>query len=243
MRIAVIADSHYSSTLKVTCRVRQTGIADTIIRQAVTTLNDVWHPDVTLLLGDMVNSGACSHGHADLQRLAEESAKLKSPCLAIPGNHDGTPDLFYRAFPRPAEISDVAGVRFILNQNDDLKRPGWNAWRSEAGLELLRRARRGYTGPIVSVQHVPVFPEGAVSCPYNYENWRDIVELEEACGVSLSLAGHFHSGYGPLVSGRVTRVAASAICEPPFAMLIIDFAEDRTAIQRIFLDIKGGVTC
>ncbi len=224
MRIAVLTDSHYSSTETVTCGTRQTGIADMIMRRAAFRLNRLIRPDVTILLGDMVNAGHLASGQEDLRTLWQHVKLISSPVIALPGNHDGTPDQFYQTAPRPEPTVEVAGVRFVINI--DPERPRYNAWRGEHDITRLAAARSSWQGPIVSLQHVPVFPPGLHSCPYNYVNAAEVTAAEAAAGVTLSLAGHHHAGFGPFVADGVTYLAAPALCEAPFPILIIDLDTD-----------------
>ena len=228
MRIAVLTDSHYSSTEATTCGTRQTGIADMIMRRAVFRLNRLLRPDVTILLGDMVNAGHLASGQGDLRTLWQHVKLISSPVIAIPGNHDGTSDAFYQTATRPEPMVEVAGVRFVINI--DPERPGYNAFREDHDLARLAAARQGWSGPIVSLQHVPVFPTGLHSCPYNYVNAAAVTAAEAAAGVTLSLSGHYHAGFGPLNAGGVTYLAAPALCEASFPIILID------------LDEKGNLT-
>ncbi|HQC52922.1 MAG TPA: metallophosphoesterase, partial [Lentisphaeria bacterium] len=195
MRIAVLTDSHYSSTEATTCGARQTGIADILMRRAAFRLNRLLRPDVVILLGDMVNAGHLASGQDDLRTLWQHVKLISSPVIAIPGNHDGPVDDFYQVAPRPAPIVDIAGVRFVVNL--DPERPGYNAFREERDLARLAEARQDWRGPIVTLQHVPAFPLGLHSCPYNYVNAAAVTAAEAAAGVTLSLSGHYHPGFDP----------------------------------------------
>lgn len=99
MRIAVLTDSHYSSTEATTCGARQTGIADILMRRAAFRLNRLLRPDVVILLGDMVNAGHLASGQDDLRTLWQHVKLISSPVIAIPGNHDGPVDDFYQVAP------------------------------------------------------------------------------------------------------------------------------------------------
>ena len=72
--------------------------------------------------------------------------------------YQGALEEFYRVFERLGEIEDIAGVRLLsfFDQED----PGYNARRSEHDLSRFCRARDNYTGPLLSVQHVCLYPPG-----------------------------------------------------------------------------------
>ena len=222
MRIAILADIHYSSYEQKTCRVRETGAADILLRRAVFRLNRLIRPDLTILAGDLVNRGDAGYGPHDMRVVAEQVGLLKSPVIVIPGNHDGPAEAFYEIFPKPERIVDFGGVRFVVNFADE-ERPGFNSWRAPGDIELIRKAREGFDGPLVTLQHTPCFPEGTADCPFNYVNAEEINAVEAANGVLLSISGHHHEGFKPFrASNGVTFFAAPALCEPPFRIAFVD---------------------
>ena len=79
--------------------------------------------------------------------------------VIIPGNHDGDPQAFFSVFGTPQKHLDIAGVRFAAFVDEE--RPGWNAFRSEHDLRGMKELRAGFDGPIVALQHVPLFPPPA----------------------------------------------------------------------------------
>lgn len=224
MRIAILADIHYSSIEQKTCGRRETGVADTILLRAVVRLNRLIRPDVTLVVGDLVNGGSAPNGRHDMELIRDTLKRLQSPALVIPGNHDGASDDFYEVFPRPERIVQFGNVRFVVNNNDP-ERPGYNSWRSPEDIEQIARARQGFDGHVVVLQHTPCIPAGAVQCPYNYVNAAEINAVEAANGVLLSISGHFHEGFEPFVSQGVTYFAAPALCQSPFVIRYVDLDE------------------
>ncbi len=222
MRIAILADIHYSSFEQKTCNVRETGVADTLLLRAVCRLNRLIRPDLTILAGDLVNRGAEAYGPHDLTVIARLVKALKSPVIVIPGNHDGPADAFYNYFPQPERIVDFGDIRFVVNLADE-ERPGYNSWRAPQDIALIAQARQGFDGPIVTLQHTPCYPEGTADCPYNYTNAAEITAAEAASGVLLSLSGHHHEGFSPFrAANGVTYFAAPALCEPPFRITFVD---------------------
>lgn len=221
MRIAILTDIHYSSCEERTCNVRETGAAHILLQRAVSRLNRLILPDVTILAGDLVNRGDSEYGPHDMQVIAEQLKLLQSQIIVIPGNHDGPAEKFYKFFPEPERIMELEGVRFVVNWEDE-ERPGYNAWRSPCNIDLIRQARCGFSGPVITLQHTPCFPAGTNNCPYNYINSAEINAAESANDVLLSISGHHHEGIKPYQAGKVTFFTAPALCEAPFRISCAD---------------------
>ena len=147
LRIAAIADTHYHAGDLASCGKRRTAIADILLLRAVRRLNRCVRPDLTVLLGDLIDDPSSAQAEAELQRLKGIVDLLKSPVIVIPGNHDGGIGRFYSVFPRPADLMDMGGVRFVIFL--DPEEPGYNARRTDADLRRMDCARAGHAGPIV----------------------------------------------------------------------------------------------
>lgn len=245
MRIAILSDIHYSSYEQKTCNVRETGVADILLRRAVFRLNRLIKPDLTIVAGDLVNRGEQSYGQHDMQIIAEQLKLLQSPLIVIPGNHDVAPEKFYDFFPRPERIVEFDNIRVVINYNDE-ERPGYNSWRAPQEVDLISKARQGFDGHIITLQHTPCFPAGTSDCPYNCVNSDEVNAIESANGVLLSISGHHHEGFKAYRAGNnVTYFAAPALCEAPFTMTFVDI--DRASgtmqwhIDNLQLDRKLGL--
>lgn len=203
-----------------TCGCRHTGMAAVILRRAVFRLNRLIKPDLTILLGDLIDNGNGPQAADDRKVLHEQIKLLQSPVIALPGNHDGAPDRFYEVFPRPPDILELGKVRFV--NNIDEERPGYNAFRTQDGLDLLRQARQNWSGLIVSLQHVPILPPGTSPCPYHYENDQEILQDFRNQGVALAISAHYHPGVAAFIQDGTTFAVAPALCEEPFNLLLVE---------------------
>lgn len=228
MKIAVLADIHYGSSSPPV--ERRSEIGDVLLRRAVRRLNRYLRPDVTLLLGDLLDDGEAPDAPGRRAALAAIVGEIESPAIVIPGNHDGDADRFYAEFTRPAPTLDVAGVRFV--SFIDPEEPGWNARRTRRDLERLKEARRGHDGPLVCLQHVPLLPPGRSDCPFNLTNAGEVIETSRASGVTLTIAGHHHPGTPLVREGDVTFVVAPGLCEKPFPFCIIELEKGRVSLER-----------
>jgi len=227
--IAVIADVHYGEDCPNSSR--RCSIADILLERAVRRLNGLIRPDAVLVLGDLLDDGNAPGAEERLQTLRDILDKLDAPYLALPGNHDGDAEQFYRVFDRPAAVEDIGGVRFLAFVDKD--EPGFNATRSAEDIERMRKARADHNGPIVALQHVCLFPpeQGRVA-PYNYTNAADVITALKKAGVVLSVSGHHHHGTENTRDGGVTFVNAPGLCEAPFPFLTITMDADRVESER-----------
>lgn len=229
MTIVVIADLHYGEDAPGSKR--RCSIADILLERAVRRLNRLVRPDVVLVLGDLVDAGEKPGAAERLRSLRIILDKLDCPYLAIPGNHDGDEEQFYRAFDRPKDVVDIAGVRFLPFV--DKGEPRYWASRTEVDLNRMRAARAGYDGPLVSLQHVCLFPPGDQPVtPYNYTNAAEVIKVMKEVGVTLSVSGHHHLGGADTGDGSVTFVNAPGLCEAPFPFLEITLDGDRVETRR-----------
>lgn len=230
IKIAVVADTHYESRGNILFPSQRGDIADILFLRAVHRINRIIRPDLTVILGDIHNAGGMPEGMKQLERIREIAARLKSPWLIIPGNHDAPPELFYSVFPRPAETTDINDVRFVPFL--DPEEPGFNARRTGPDLARMKRARKNWHGQIVMFQHVPLFPPDRVNCPYNYVNANDIIAAMRRNGIVLAISGHYHEGLELINDNGVNFLAAPALCQPPFSFLEIDLINGDVTVTR-----------
>ncbi|MDT8390721.1 MAG: metallophosphoesterase [Lentisphaeria bacterium] len=230
MKIAVLTDIHFGEAHPVGSR-RRCEIADILMERAVRRLNALVHPDVVLVLGDLVDAGGTSGTEKRLQTLKDILDKLEAPYVAIPGNHDKDINQFYRVFERPADWLDIKGVRFL--PFIDPEEPGYNARRRQEDIDRIKSARAGFNGQIVALQHVCLFPPelGRVT-PYNYINAPDIIAALKEAGVVLSISGHHHHGAETVTDGPVSFVTAPGLCEAPFPFMTITLNGNHVETQR-----------
>lgn len=223
VKVAVLSDIHFSNDRQAQVGNRLAGFGDVFLLRAVHRLNRYLHPDLVVLLGDVINDGTLPTAGTDLERLKTILDLLHCPRIVLPGNHDGDPDLFYSVFDRPEPMTDIGHVRFLPFV--DPEEPGYNARREPADLQRMQQARYDWKGPVIALQHVPVFPPGAHSCPYNYVNAEAICEQMEAHGITAAIAGHYHAGFDNVHTDHFTSITAPALCEAPFQFLMLDIDE------------------
>ncbi len=222
IRAAVISDLHLAAEQNVHIPGRRGEIADILLLRAVRRLNRFIKPDIVLITGDLINAPGSADAVKLSETLRDTLALLTMPYLVIPGNHDLKNQEFYRIFPKPEKFTDVGKVRFVAF--DDAETPGYNAVRSAGDLEIMREARDGWDGFLVSVQHVPLLPPGML--PYNYDNAAEVLAVMKECGYRASISGHYHPGFQPTVYKGTTLITVKATCETPFTYQLVEIGDD-----------------
>jgi len=235
--IAVIADIHFGERAE-SPQVRSE-IADVLLLRTVNRLNRMIKPDVTLILGDVVNEGnsPCAENHC--RRARDIIDRIESPTIVIPGNHDCDTDRFYTFFDRPNEVTDINGVRFITFL--DPERPEYNAERTVGDLARMAAARADFAGHIVMLQHVPLFPPGRSECPFNYLNADQVIATMQRYGITLAVSGHYHAGVDLIRTEQGSFIAAPALCESPFDFLQITLDGNEITAKRHALQMPKSL--
>lgn len=210
MKIVLISDLHYPAN----------PLTDIFLLRAVHRINRYLKPDLVLLAGDLLHKTARAE---DLGVLAEILQKLTVPYIAVPGNHDPSPEIFYRYLPRPAEFTDILGWRLI--PFTDAETLDHNARLPESAFARLRRLTAEAPGAVVTLSHCPLFPPDAAACPFNYADAEKILQLP----ISLTLAGHYHRGLDcqAAAAGRTVRAYATpALYKPPFPYSVLELPDN-----------------
>jgi len=225
IKIAVISDTHFSSTPGIAIPSRKREFGDILLNRAIHRINRFIKPDITLLLGDLVDDAQ----KQDLEVVKKITDRLKCPKLVIPGNHDGNHTDFFNVFPKLPDYLDIGEYRFVPFCDEDA--PDYNATRSERDLERMKRVRQGYNGLIIIIQHVPLFPPDKHECPYNLTNVEIALQIMKEANIQWVIAGHYHSGF-QLQDGQLFSVATPALCEKPFRFLEININDQKTQVTE-----------
>jgi len=228
IRIAVISDIHYAREV-VGLSTRQGQIGNLLLRQTVERLNGTIRPDVTVVLGDVLDDPESPEAPEFLAELKQILDSLESAPIVIPGNHDLPEERFYQIVDRSPDFLDLDGCRFVCFL--DPEEPGWNARRPPDNLERMSAARNGYNGPIVALQHVPVLPPGTSDCCYGYLNIDEVMAATRANGITLTISGHYHPGTELIRQGAHAFFVAGALCESPFPFFIVEMNADDIQVE------------
>ncbi len=235
-RIVVIADIHYSATPPVaTARRGEWGAV--LLRRTVERLNRYVRPDVTVVLGDLVDDPRAADAPALLVELRDLLERLDSPWLALPGNHDPSPDVFYDVFER-VEHLDVNNMR--LASFVDAEEPGYHASRTAEDLKRMATVADGHSGPLVALQHVPVAEPGGETI-YGYTNYAEVTTAMRRHGYSLAVAGHHHPGADLQQNDGVATLVVPALCEAPFSFAVVTFDDDDIGVEVLEHQLPGAL--
>lgn len=213
MKFAVISDIHLSEKAIDGHHSRRGDLGAKLLKCAIGQLNNEDHPELLMVTGDLSDSPETPHLLDICREILETSA---APYIAVPGNHDPAPEVFYRHLPEPPEFCDISGIRFIPFPFDP-QTAGCNAVRLPE--EMLRMKRlAAQSRAAVIIQHVPVFNfiQDLIACPYNYENAGEIIDCAEEYHIKLAVSGHYHPAFLPYYYQKLPSVAVPALCEMPF---------------------------
>lgn len=235
INIAVIADIHRSLEPS---GERRGDIGDVLLLRTVHRLRRFLKPDLVLVLGDVLNDGEDDCARPFLEQARRILEILPMPYLVLPGNHDKDPEKFYSIFDRPPDFLDIKGVRIL--PFIDKEEPNYTASRSQSDIAKMKDLASNHPGPVVSVQHVPLFPSGQADCPYNYTNAEEIIQAMKTSGVDLSISGHYHRGIDLLHDGPVRFCVAPSLCDSPFRFLMMQIDEQDVRVETHQLSIPDG---
>ena len=189
IRIAVVTDIHAPGSDR--HPERRGELAENLLLRVVNRFNRWIKPDITIIGGDIVDGCDSETARNWLGKIRPILDKLKCPYIVVRGNHDPSADYFYKVFKKQNQL-DINGYRFVVF--DDPEEPDYCASRTSDELGRFKLARFDHSGPVISVQHVPLFPPGTSDCPYNYTNAEQIITEMRKHRIFLSISGHYHKG-------------------------------------------------
>ncbi|MDD5597774.1 MAG: metallophosphoesterase [Victivallaceae bacterium] len=223
-KIAVLTDLHFSKSANPAIPERHGEFADILLLRAVRRLNRFIKPDLVFIGGDLVDRPNPGEGRELLPELKKIIDLLEAPTIVINGNHDPEIGVFKKIMGKPADFLDINGIRFV--PFFDPERPGYNAFRTPEEIARMRQLGAEFNGPLVSLQHVPLFPpEPEANCPYNYTNADEIIKVMREANYVLALSGHYHEGFAKLDHRGMSYIAGPALCENRFGYTVIEIDE------------------
>lgn len=231
VKIAVISDLHYSLKPNIQLPDRKGEYANEFLLRTIEQLNQFFKPDITLVLGDMIDDAKGEHAIEYLKILKDSIDQLKSEVVVLRGNHDPVQEIFSDIMGEPADFIDIKGTRFIPFVDRD--EAGCNASRSCLDIARMRNLSLQFSGQMVFLQHVPLFPPDLAQGYYNYINVDELLaEITALPNPTLTIAGHEHAGMEMVSFGKDCFVATPALCETPFQFMTIEIDIDGIKCEK-----------
>jgi histidinol phosphatase-like PHP family hydrolase len=231
-RLLVLTDIHYDRDL-----------GAELLRRAIEDARARGGFDAIALLGDLLADGESPDAAgllADLRGQIDQAAP-NAPVLVVPGNHDGPPERVLAAFDQRAGLREIGGYRFLTFADRYEYAPFTNAGRPDMAHYCTRRnadlglpeevaARPG--GPIIALQHNPLWPPIEADYPYMPTNAEAIRNRYGRAGVLASISGHYHPGQELARYEGVHYVTARALGAPPYPYCLVELDDRRVRVQR-----------
>jgi len=239
VKIAVISDIHAGQDTSI---LTQRGhFEEILLLRTVRRLNRTVKPDITIIAGDLLENGNSNDAIEQSIRLREIIDMLNSPTIIIRGNHDLPAEEFYKIFGPMPDYVDINRCRFI--PFDDHELPDFNAKRTNFDIERMKNAAKGFKGQVICVQHVPLFPQGEVDCPYSIVNSTEVIAAMKKFGINLSISGHWHEGFDLIKNQSTGFCAAPALYKEPFRFLEINLNDDeiKTTTHQLKIPEQPGL--
>lgn len=187
--------------------------------------------DAIAILGDLLNDANLAGAANALTDLADAigEAAPDAALLIAPGNHDGDPGLVYTIFRAAPGVRELGGYRFVTFA--DACDAADRCTRSDEARRLLHRLATEPGGPIVALQHNPLYPPIESDYPYMLTNGADVLGDYAEAGVLLALSGHYHAGQPPTSHRGTLYATLPALSEPPFSYALVTLRERHVDVE------------
>jgi len=223
-RLLVLADIHYAPSEADAADAppeRRCTFGLELVRRAIADARLRGGFDAIALLGDLLNNGnlpTAANALTDLRDALAQAAP-DTPLLITPGNHDGDAGLVYAIFDARPRLHEMGGYRFIVfaDSYDAADR----CTRRDEDRRLLHRLAQEPGGPIVALQHNPLYPPIESDYPYMLTRSADVMRDYAEAQVLLSLSGHYHAGQPVTLRHGTAYVAVPALAEAPFSYALV----------------------
>jgi histidinol phosphatase-like PHP family hydrolase/UDP-2,3-diacylglucosamine pyrophosphatase LpxH len=240
LTVLAISDLHHTGLSRQTAQLPQIRgeLAQTLLKKVFLRLRHMGiQPDLTLVLGDLVEDGTDRNAYHDFISLHGELTRSGIPFLVVPGNHDGDAAAFNAHLGSDPGLHKIGGYGFVLFS--DSYNESHECVRSSEDLALTKKIAEENPGlPLVAVQHPPIYPHLDSLYPYRPTNAAEIIDSFEKSGVILSLSGHFHKGQKARAHENVLYHTVAALSEAPFRFSLIRLCGTRVEVEELNLAIS-----
>jgi len=223
LTILAVSDLHYTGLARQTAQTAHTRgeLARALLAKVFLRLRHLGiQPDVTVVLGDVIENAMDPNADADITALHSELTRSGIPFLVVRGNHDDGNARFAEVFGVSPGLHRVGDYGLVVY--DDQFAVTQETTRPEEGLAMTLDIARENPGlPLVALQHAPIYPPIDSNYPYRPTNTAEIIDSFRKAGVILSLSGHYHKGQRLRTSNKIFYYTVPALCEAPFTFSII----------------------
>ncbi len=240
LTLLAISDLHYTGLARQTAQPPQLRgeLARTLLHKVFQRLRYMGiKPDLTVLLGDLVENGSDRGADLDLSTLHGELTRSGIPVLSVPGNHDTEPATFNAFFNAAPGLHEIGGYGFVVY--NDTFNEAHESTRSEESLAMTKAFAKSHPGlPLVALQHCPIYPAIDSHYPYRPTNASEIIDSFQKAGVILSLSGHYHKGQKARTHEGVLYHTVASLCEQPFRFSLIRLNGSRVEVEELSLAMQ-----
>jgi histidinol phosphatase-like PHP family hydrolase len=238
--LLAISDLHYTGLARQAAQPPQCRgeLSHTLLKKVFVRLHYMGiKPDLTVLLGDLVEDGTDSNAALDLVTLHGELTRSGIPVLTLPGNHDAGPAASSTFFNTSPGLHEFGGYGFVVF--NDTYAETHDCSRSEEDIAMTKALAETHPGlPLIALQHPPIYPAIDSHYPYRPTNAAEIIDSFQKAGVILSLSGHYHKGQKARAHEGVLYHTVPALCEQPFRFSLIRITGTRVEIEELSLAMQ-----
>ena len=171
--------------------------------------------DLVVCAGDVVDTRHHENVPLDLAAIRGILDDVGVPVIAVAGNHDPYPGVFYEVFDEPDYVQTMQGYCLITCVDALVKGEEFSR-RTDDDMARFKNALAGPepdNGLTIIFQHYLVYPDRSEGYPHNYANNAQIMAEMEASGRKiLCISGHYHPGFDAAQHRGVTYFVGKAMC-------------------------------
>ncbi len=242
-RLLVLADAHYDPSAEgigPDGRGQYTSLGCELLVRAIDDANRRGGFDAIAVMGDLINDGDADWAGNALTEIAETitQAIKGAPILLVGGNHDGPAKRLYKKFGLRPGLVELDGYRFYIFADPY---DGDYGSRAEADRKAFVDLASEDGGPLIALQHNPIYPDIVSKSPFMLTNCKQVIEDYSAAGVTLSISGHYHRGQAISELSGVKYITAPALCKSPFSYSIVTLDGKDISLEQRQLSMPDGL--
>ncbi len=242
-RLLVLTDAHYdpsASGIGPDARGKYTSLGCELLVRAIDDANRRGGFDAIAVMGDFLDDGEADWSDQALDQVAAEITQAADgkPILVVPGNHDGPAKRLYKKFGTRPGLVELAGYRFYLSADTC---DGDYCTRSDADRKAFTDIASKPGGPLIALQHNPIYPEIVSKSPFMLINYKQVIEDYSAAGVMLSISGHYHRGQPISELAGVKYATVRALSASPFNYSLVTLEGEDVSIAPRQLAMPDGL--